>query len=57
MGIALGIGLGLILAYIMFQTISSTFAINANMHPALASWLPNIVYAAIAYYFYKKAPR
>ncbi len=57
MGIALGIGLGLILAYIMFQTISSTFAINANMHPALASWLPNIVYAFIAYYFYKKAPR
>lgn len=57
MGIALGIGLGLILAYIMFQTISSTFAINANMHPGLAAWLPNIVYAFIAYYFYKKAPR
>ena len=57
MGIALGIGLALILAYIMFQTISSTFAINANMHPGLAAWIPNIVYAFIAYYFYKKAPR
>lgn len=57
MGIALGIGLGLILAYIMFQTVSATFAINANMHPALAAWMPNIVYAFIAYYFYKKAPR
>ena len=57
MGIALGIGLALILAYIMFQTISSTFAVNANMHPSLAAWLPNIVFAFIAYYFYKKAPR
>jgi lipopolysaccharide export system permease protein len=57
MGIALGIGLVLILSYIMFQTISSTFAVNANMHPALASWLPNIVYAFIAFYFYKRAPR
>lgn len=57
MGIALGIGLALILAYIMFQTVSSTFAINANMHPGLAAWLPNIVFAFIAYYFYVKAPR
>lgn len=57
MGIALGIGLALTLAYILFQTISSTFAINANMHPALAAWLPNIVFAFIAFYFYKKAPR
>lgn len=57
MGIALGIGLTLILAYIMFQTISSTFAVNANMHPGLAAWLPNILYSFVAYYFYKKAPR
>lgn len=57
MGIALGIGLALILAYIMFQTISSTFAINANWPPALAAWLPNIVFAFIAWIFYKRAPR
>ena len=57
MGIALGIGLTLTLGYILFQTVSSTFAVNANMHPALATWLPNIVYSFIAYYFYKRAPR
>ncbi len=57
MGIALGIGLALILSYIMFQTVSSTFAVNANMHPALAAWLPNIIFSFIAFYFYKKAPR
>lgn len=57
MGIALGLAFALILAYIMFQTVSSTFAINANMHPALAAWIPNIVFAFIAWIFYKKAPQ
>ncbi len=57
MGIALGTGLALILAYILFQTISATFAINANMHPALAAWLPNIIFSFVAFIFYKRAPR
>lgn len=57
MGIALGIGIFLSLLYIMFQTVSKTFAVNLNMHPALAAWLPNIVFAFIAYILYKKAPR
>ena len=57
MGISLGIGLLLSFAYIMFQTISSTFAINANFPPALAVWIPNIVFAFIAVYFYKKATK
>lgn len=57
MGIALGIGLFLSFLYIMFQTISSTFAINANFPPLLAVWIPNIVFLFIAIYFYKKAPK
>ena len=57
MGIALGIGLALILAYIMFQTVVSSLAINANFSAAVAVWIPNFVYAFIALYYYKKAPR
>lgn len=57
MGMALGIGITLIFAYIMFQTVSSSFAINANVPPSLAVWIPNIVFAFIAYFYYKKAPR
>ncbi|MBQ7157036.1 MAG: LptF/LptG family permease [Bacteroidaceae bacterium] len=57
LGISLGIGLALSFTYIMFQTVSSTFATNANMPPAIAAWIPNIVYAFIAYYVYKKAPK
>ena len=57
MGISLGIGLALSFAYIMFQTVSATFAINANVPPAIAVWIPNIVFLFIAVYVYKKAPR
>lgn len=57
MGIALGIGIFLSLLYIMFQTFSKTFAVNLNMHAAFAAWLPNIVFAVIAFVMYKKAPR
>jgi lipopolysaccharide export system permease protein len=52
----LGIGLALSFAYIMFQTISATFAINAGFPPMLAAWLPNIVFAVIAFLCYLKAP-
>ena len=57
MGIALGIGLALTLTYIMFQTVTSSMAINANVPAAIAVWTPNIVFAFIAFYYYKKAPR
>ena len=57
MGIALGLGLALILAYIMFQTVSATFAINADWHPGLAAWMPNAVFAIIAYVLYRRAAR
>ena len=57
MGISLGIGLALSFAYIMFQTISSTFATNSNLPPIIAVWIPNILFILIAIYCYKKAPR
>ena len=57
MGIALGTGLTLTFAYILFQTISASFAINSNVPPLLAVWIPNIVYIIIAFFFYRKAPK
>ncbi|MBR5391581.1 MAG: LptF/LptG family permease [Prevotella sp.] len=56
MGLYLGIGLALSFGYIMLQTVSSTFAINANTPPMLAAWLPNIIFTFIAYFCYRKAP-
>ena len=57
MGVNIGIGLILSFTYIMFSTISSTFATNGEMSPRLAVWLPNILYIIIAIYLYTKAPK
>ena len=56
MGMYLGIGLALSFAYILLQTISATFAINAGTPPMLAAWIPNLLYVIIAYFCYKQAP-
>ena len=56
MGLYLGIGLALSFSYILLQTISSTFAINADTPPMLAAWIPNILYVFIAYFCLRQAP-
>ena len=56
MGMYLGIGLALSFSYILLQTVSATFAINADTPPILAAWVPNILYAIIAYFCYRQAP-
>ncbi|MBR4388389.1 MAG: LptF/LptG family permease [Prevotella sp.] len=56
MGMYLGIGLVLSFGYIMLQTVSASFAINAGFPPMLAAWMPNILFTLIAYLCYRKAP-
>lgn len=56
MGMYLGIGLALSFSYILLQTVSATFAINADTPPMLAVWIPNILYAIIAYFCFRHAP-
>ena len=56
-GLYLGIGLALSFSYILFQTVSATFAVNGNAPPFLAVWIPNILYTFIAIYLYRKAPK
>lgn len=57
MGMYLGIGLALSFAYILLQTISATFAINADVPAVLAAWVPNILFGFVAYFCYRQAPR
>lgn len=57
MGLALGTGLALSAGYILFQTVSATFSINAGLSPLIAAWLPNIVFFFIAAYLYYRAPK
>lgn len=57
MGLHLGVGLALSFSYILFQTVASTFAVSGNVPPIVAVWIPNLLYAIIAFYLYKKAPK
>lgn len=57
MGLHLGVGLALSFSYILFQTVSATFSVNANVPPIIAVWIPNILYTFIAIYLYRKAPK
>lgn len=57
MGLHLGLGLALSFSYIMFQTVSSTFAVNGNVPPIIAVWIPNIVFTIIAIVLYRNAPK
>ncbi len=56
-GIHIGIGMGFCFSYIVFMQFSSQFAISGSLNPLLAVWLPNIIFAIVAYYLYKLAPK
>lgn len=57
MGLHIGLGLLLSFAYILFLTVSTTFAVNGNMNAILAVWLPNIVFSFIGVFLYSRAPK
>ena len=57
MGTSIGVGLALSFGYILFQTISATFAINAGWPAALAVWLPNVLFAIVAIVLYFRTPQ
>jgi lipopolysaccharide export system permease protein len=58
-GTGLHIGLGLLLSfsYILFMRFSTMFAVSGQLSPMVAVWLPNIIYAVIAYVIYLFAPK
>jgi lipopolysaccharide export system permease protein len=56
-GAQLGIGITLSFAYILFQQISNTFAINGSIAPLIAVWIPNLIFATIAVYMVRMAPK
>ena len=58
-GIGMQIGLGLMLtfSYILFLQFASQFSLKGDLNPALAMWLPNIIYSFIALGVYRFAPK
>lgn len=57
MGMNIGIGLLLSFSYILFMTVTQTFAVSGYTSPRVAMWVPNIIYTIIAIFLYRRAAR
>ncbi len=57
MGVNIGIGLLLSFSYILFMTVTSSFAVSGLTSPLVAMWIPNFIYSIIAILLYFKAAR
>jgi lipopolysaccharide export system permease protein len=53
----IGIGIGLAFTYILFLRFSQMFVHAGALPPFIALWIPNIVFAIIAAFLYKIAPK
>ena len=51
----IGIGIALAFSYIFFLRISEMFVYTDTLPPAIALWLPNVLYTIIAAFLYKRA--
>ena len=56
-GLHIGVGIALCFSYILFNRFFEEFAKSGTLDPALAVWLPNIIYLGIGIYLYIKAPK
>ncbi|HZF99873.1 MAG TPA: LptF/LptG family permease [Chitinophagales bacterium] len=56
-GIHLVFGIALSFSYLLFQQFFAVFSTNAGMPPLLGVWTPNILYAVIAIFLYRIAPK
>ncbi|MDE5941153.1 MAG: LptF/LptG family permease [Muribaculaceae bacterium] len=57
MGVNIGLGLVLSFSYILFMTVTSSFAVSGMTSPFVAMWIPNFIYTIIAVVLYFKAAR
>ncbi len=56
-GAQLGLGITISFTYILFMQISDTFAINGNILPIIAVWIPNLVFSGVAVALLRYAPK
>ncbi|MFM8432998.1 MAG: LptF/LptG family permease, partial [Bacteroidota bacterium] len=56
-GAQLGLGIFLSFTYILFMQVFNTFAASGTIPPIIAVWIPNFIFAGIAIYLMKVAPK
>jgi lipopolysaccharide export system permease protein len=53
-GLHLALGIVISALYIMFLQLSTTFSSKAGLNPLLSVWIPNIMFAFVAWYLYRR---
>jgi len=56
-GLHLALGITIAALFIVSDRFSTVFSTKGNLPPALAVWLPNIVFCGVAWLLYRKAPK
>lgn len=56
-GINLALGIGLAFVYIFFMKIAEVLGATAGSYPLFMVWLPNLIFAFLAVYFYRNASK
>lgn len=56
-GIHLAIGITMASLFIMSDRFSTVFSTKADFPPLIAAWLPNIAFAIVAFWLYRKTPK
>ncbi len=53
-GLHLAIGIVISAIYIMFMQLSTTFSAKSNLSPLAAVWIPNVIFAGLAFALYRR---
>ena len=56
-GMHMALGITIAAMFILFDRFSTVFATKGNFPPLIAAWLPNILFAGVAYWLYRKTPK
>ena len=56
-GVHIGVGLLVSFTYIFFMQFSAQFSISGAFPPFVAVWIPNVIFAFVAGFLYKLAPK
>jgi lipopolysaccharide export system permease protein len=56
-GMHLGMGIAIAFTFILLLQVTSVFAVFGNLPPAIALWIPNLLFAIVAIFLLRTAPK
>lgn len=56
-GLHLALGIVISVTYILFMRFSTTFSVKGTLNPLIAVWIPNVIFAGVAFLLYRKAQK